>query len=70
MSKYLTEEEIAALGNGVYDACIMMDIMAYYPIDLQPLAVLYRTDRFEENGHRNPHHVGRFPGGFQAADQG
>ncbi len=54
MSKYLTEEEIAALGNGVYDACIMMDIMAYYPIDLQPLAVLYRTDRFEENGIEIP----------------
>ncbi len=50
MTKYLTADDLAAFGNGVVEGCQVGGIMAYYPIDLQPLAVLYRIDRLEEAG--------------------
>lgn len=54
VSKYLSAEELAGFGTGVVDACYMQDIMAFYPIDLQPLAVLYRIDRFADAGLTPP----------------
>jgi len=50
MSKHLSADDLAAFGNGVVDGCQVGGIMAYYPIDLQPLSVLYRIDRFQEAG--------------------
>lgn len=47
---YLDDETLGAFANGVVDACTYDDTMAFYPIDVQPLAMLYRTDRFEEKG--------------------
>lgn len=54
LKNYLSEETLASFGPGVVDACTINGEMAYYPIDLQPLAVLYRTDRFEEAGLEVP----------------
>ena len=51
---YLDDETLGAFANGVVDACTYDDTMAFYPIDVQPLAMLYRTDRFEEKGLEVP----------------
>ncbi len=54
MKQYLDEDTLAAFANGVVDACMLDDTMAFYPIDVQPSAMLYRTDRFEEAGLEVP----------------
>lgn len=41
------KEEFA---NGVIDSCMLGDEIAYFPIALQPQAIIYRKDRFEEAG--------------------
>lgn len=51
---YLDEETLASFGPGVVEACTIEGEMAYFPIDIQPLAVIYRTDRFEEAGLTPP----------------
>lgn len=50
LNNYLTEEDLAAFSAGIVDACILSDEMVIYPINVQPSAILYRTDRFEEAG--------------------
>jgi len=50
ISKYLTGDQLAEFGPGVVDNSTIAGIMAYYPLALQPLAMLYRIDRFEEAG--------------------
>lgn len=54
MKEYLSEEDLASFQDGIVDACMLDDMMAFYPIDVQPLAILYRTDRFEEAGLEVP----------------
>lgn len=36
--------------NGVLDSCKLDDEIAYFPVALQPQAIIYRKDRFEEAG--------------------
>lgn len=48
VSTLLSEETLNAFADGVVENCMMQGIMAFYPIDLQPQAILYRIDRFEE----------------------
>lgn len=50
LNNYLDEETLGTFANGVTEACTLDDTLAFYPIDVQPLAMLYRTDRFEEAG--------------------
>ncbi len=69
MSKYLTADELATFGNGVVEGCQVGGIMAYYPIDLQPLAVLYRIDRFEEAGLTLPKTWDEFLAASQALNK-
>ncbi|MDF2474344.1 MAG: sugar transporter substrate-binding protein [Anaerocolumna sp.] len=50
LSKWLDQETIDGLANGVLDACTLDGQMAYYPVAVQPNAIIYRKDRFEEAG--------------------
>lgn len=54
MKEYLTEEDLAMFTSGITEACMLDGMMAFYPIDVQPSAILYRTDRFEEAGLEVP----------------
>lgn len=49
-SKWMSQEAIAGLANGVKDSCTIEGQMAFYPVAVQPQAVIYRKDRFEEAG--------------------
>lgn len=51
---YVTEEEVANFATGVVDGCTLDDKLVIYPIDVQPSAMLYRTDRFKEAGLEVP----------------
>ena len=53
-AKYLSADVLAAFAPGVIDNCMLEGAIAYYPIDLQPNAILYRTDRFEAAGLQVP----------------
>lgn len=46
----LDDETLNTFANGIIEACTLDDQMAFYPIDVQPSAVIYRKDRFEEAG--------------------
>lgn len=46
----LDDETLNSFANGIIEACTLDDQMAFYPIDVQPSAVIYRKDRFEEAG--------------------
>ncbi|MDY3919147.1 MAG: extracellular solute-binding protein [Candidatus Limivivens sp.] len=50
----LDEETKAMFADGVLDACTLDETLAFYPIDVQPSAILYRTDRFAEAGLEVP----------------
>lgn len=54
LNNYLDEETLSQFAEGVVDACMLDGQMAFFPIDVQPLAVLYRIDRFEEAGLEVP----------------
>ena len=43
LNNYLDEETLGTFANGVTEACTLDDTLAFYPIDVQPLAMLYRT---------------------------
>ncbi len=44
------EDLKAKFANGVVDSCMLGDEMSYFPVAVQPLAVIYRADRFKEAG--------------------
>jgi len=50
LNKWLDEDYKAQFANGVVEASTLDDTMAFYPIDVQPSAVIYRTDYFAEKG--------------------
>ena len=54
LSKWMDKEVIDGLANGVIDACTIDGQMTYYPVAVQPQAVIYRIDRFEEAGLKVP----------------
>ena len=50
MDGHLDEETRASFANGVLEGASFDGEIAFYPIDVQPSAVIYRKDRFEEAG--------------------
>lgn len=54
LNNYLDDSFINSLANGVADACTLDDTFAFFPIDVQPSAVIYRKDRFDEAGLEVP----------------
>lgn len=54
LRNYLDDETIGMFADGIIDACVLDDTIALYPIAVQPSAVLYRADRFEEAGLEVP----------------
>ena len=50
MDNYLDEETRASFANGVLEGASFDGEIAFYPIDVQPSAVIYRKDRFDEAG--------------------
>ena len=53
--KELVPEDLKAeFANGVVESCMLGDEMAYFPVALQPQAVIYRIDRFKEAGLEIP----------------
>lgn len=49
-NNWVDADTLASFANGVVDAATLNGQLAYYPIDIQPSAVIYRTDRFAEAG--------------------
>lgn len=54
ISEYASDELLASFANGVVESVELEGEMTYYPIAVQPTAVLYRIDRFEEAGIEIP----------------
>lgn len=54
LMEYMPEDMREGLANGVMDACTIDGKMVFYPIVVQPQAVIYRKDRFEEAGLQVP----------------
>lgn len=54
LTDLFSEEEKGKLANGVLDAAMIDGQMTYYPVAVQPQAVIYRMDRFEEAGLEIP----------------
>lgn len=54
LSKWMDKEVVDGLANGVMDACTIDGQMTYYPVAVQPQAVIYRIDRFGEAGLKVP----------------
>lgn len=53
--KDLVPEDLKAeFANGVVDSCMLGDEMSYFPVAVQPQAVIYRIDRFKEAGLEVP----------------
>lgn len=50
LTDYLDDETKAIFANGILEGATLDGQIAFYPIDVQPSAILYRTDRFEEAG--------------------
>ncbi|MBQ1311448.1 MAG: extracellular solute-binding protein [Blautia sp.] len=50
LDEYLDEETKASFANGVLEGASFDGKIAFYPIDVQPSAVIYRKDRFDEAG--------------------
>ncbi len=50
LSGLLPDELKAEFANGVIDSCMLGDEISYFPIALQPQAIIYRKDRFDEAG--------------------
>lgn len=50
LNNHLDDSVTGSFATGVVDACTLDGQMAIYPINVQPSAVIYRTDRFEEAG--------------------
>ncbi|WP_058485367.1 ABC transporter substrate-binding protein [Defluviitalea phaphyphila] len=54
LNEILDEETLNGLANGVQESCILDGEMTYYPVAVAPVAVIYRKDRFEEEGLEVP----------------
>ncbi len=54
LNSVISQEDIDGLANGVYDATMLGGAMSFYPVSVQPTAIIYRTDRFEEAGFDLP----------------
>lgn len=53
--KELVPDDLKAkFANGVVDSCMLGDEMSYFPVVVQPQAVIYRADRFKEAGLEIP----------------
>lgn len=53
--KGLVPEDLKAeFANGVVNSCMLGEEMAYFPVAVQPTAVIYRIDRFKEAGLEIP----------------
>lgn len=50
LNGWLDDDTLNSFSTGVVEACTLDDQMVFYPIDVQPTAVIYRKDRFEEAG--------------------
>lgn len=50
LNNQLDADTLASFANGVVEASTLDGQMAFYPINVQPSAVIYRKDRFEEAG--------------------
>lgn len=50
INNWIDQETKDKLANGVMDACLIDGQMTYYPVAVQPTAIIYRKDRFEEAG--------------------
>lgn len=50
LHNHVSQEIRDGFANGAYEATVIDGQMAFYPINVQPLAVIYRKDRFEEAG--------------------
>lgn len=50
LNNWLDEETLNSFASGVVEASTLDEQMAFYSIDVQPTAVIYRKDRFEEAG--------------------
>lgn len=54
LNKLVPDDLKAEFANGVVDSCMLGDEMAYFPVAVQPTAVIYRADRFKEAGLKIP----------------
>lgn len=54
LNNYLDDDTKAGFAEGVLEGATFGDQLAFYPIDVQPSAVIYRKDRFEEAGLEVP----------------
>jgi multiple sugar transport system substrate-binding protein len=54
LGKYFSSDYTDGLVDGVIDAAMNDGQMMYCPVALQPVSVIYRTDRFEEAGLEIP----------------
>lgn len=50
LNKYLDKNTLSSFAPGIVKACTLENSLVYYPIAVQPFAVIYRTDRFKEAG--------------------
>ena len=46
----ISDDLAGEFANGVLDSCKLDDKIVYFPIAIQPQAIIYRKDRFEEAG--------------------
>lgn len=54
LNHWMDESVRGSFANGAYEATLIDDKMTFYPVDVQPQAVIYRQDRFEEAGLSEP----------------
>lgn len=50
LNNWLDKDTLDSFATGVTEAATLDGQMVFYPIDVQPTAVIYRKDRFEEAG--------------------
>lgn len=50
LNSQIPQEVRDGFAHGAYESTLIDDQMTFYPIAVQPLAVIYRKDRFEEAG--------------------
>ena len=50
LTDLLTEDQKSVFANGVLDSCMLDGKIRFFPIAVQPQAIIYRIDRFEEAG--------------------
>lgn len=48
LTKYIDDDKLATFAPGVIEAARLGEAISFYPVAVQPLGILYRTDRFSE----------------------